>query len=288
MLLTNESRGVHVALQVCDSRLEHLQASKLRTPIAQLAPNSQHGVPQLAEHLDKRLQDALRRAARKAAGPLVVIVDELDRCRPAYALGFLEVARHLLAVNGIVVVVATNRTKLCHSIEGLYGKGFGADRYLRRFADVPIVLPAPEDPYLYGYLESLLEDTGLNTRFGALDGNPCPEMLRLIADDNRFSFRDLEQAVQYSAVVLASLPHPSEQEGQEDEVARFSERLAVPMIVLRTLDKEAYDRLASDASDVFETAAALSNKIGENPAALNDVNAIHTGNWPSRYRYSQK
>ena len=49
------------------------------------------------------------------------------------------------------------------------------------------------------------------------------------------------------------------------------------MIVLRTLDKEAYDRLASGASDAFETAAALSNKIGENPAALNDVNAFHNG-----------
>ena len=41
--------------------------------------------------------------------PLIVVIDELDRCRPSYAVELLEVAKHLFAVDRIVFVLAVNR-----------------------------------------------------------------------------------------------------------------------------------------------------------------------------------
>ena len=219
-------------------------------------------------------KSALSRLAERNAGPLVVVVDELDRCRPSYALDLLEVLRHLLAIEGVVVVTATNRAELCHSIKRQFGSGFGADRYLRRFADLVITLPPPEEPDLYKFFDSLLDETGLGTRFKAIDHNPCPGMLRLIVDAENSSFRDLEQAIQHSAVVLASLPHPS---ALDDPTVRFSERLAVAMIVLRALDKDSYQVMMHKGSDMFQAAAALSKTLGQDPESLNDISAIQEG-----------
>ena len=76
--------------------------------------------------------------------PLIVVIDELDRCRPSYAVELLEVAKHLFAVNHIVFVLAVNRAELTHSIKALYGSGFDAEGYMRRFFDVDFRLPEPD------------------------------------------------------------------------------------------------------------------------------------------------
>ena len=76
--------------------------------------------------------------------PLIVVIDELDRCRPSYAVELLEVAKHLFAVDHIVFVLAVNRSELEHSIKALYGREFDAQGYLRRFFDVDFRLPEPD------------------------------------------------------------------------------------------------------------------------------------------------
>ena len=76
--------------------------------------------------------------------PLVVVIDELDRCRPSYAVELLKAAKHLFAVDGVVFVLALNRSELSHSIGALYGGKFDATGYLRRFIDVDFRLPDPD------------------------------------------------------------------------------------------------------------------------------------------------
>src|SRR5262249_46073278 len=62
--------------------------------------------------------------------PVVFFVDELDRCRPDYAVEFLEVAKHLFSVEGMVFVLAINAAQLANAIRSLYGEKFDAERYL--------------------------------------------------------------------------------------------------------------------------------------------------------------
>lgn len=73
--------------------------------------------------------------------PIVILVDELDRCRPTYAIEMLEVIKHFFETKGCVFLVATDTNALQHSIKSVYGSGFESDNYLRRFFDRKITLP---------------------------------------------------------------------------------------------------------------------------------------------------
>ena len=65
--------------------------------------------------------------------PIYVIVDELDRCRPAYAISLLEEIKHLFDVPGVVFIIALHGQQLEHSIKAVYGTNFDSNAYLRRF-----------------------------------------------------------------------------------------------------------------------------------------------------------
>lgn len=81
------------------------------------------------------LVKALERNKQKL--PLVFFIDELDRCRPDYAIELLETAKHLFDVTGIVFVIAVDREQLSHTVRHLYGGGgMDANGYLRRFIDL--------------------------------------------------------------------------------------------------------------------------------------------------------
>lgn len=76
--------------------------------------------------------------------PLFVFIDELDRCRPNYAIELLESIKHLFGVPGIYFVVATNMKQLSYSIGVLYGSNFESERYLKRFFDQEYIIPNPD------------------------------------------------------------------------------------------------------------------------------------------------
>lgn len=67
--------------------------------------------------------------------PAFIFIDELDRCRPTYAVEMLEAIKHLFNIEGLVIVVSTHTEELQHTIKALYGINFNADDYLRRFFD---------------------------------------------------------------------------------------------------------------------------------------------------------
>jgi hypothetical protein len=67
--------------------------------------------------------------------PIFIFVDELDRCRPTFAIALLEAIKHLFEVDGLYFVIATDSTQLAHSIRAVYGSDFDSVKYLKRFFD---------------------------------------------------------------------------------------------------------------------------------------------------------
>lgn len=65
--------------------------------------------------------------------PLFIFVDELDRCRPTYAVEMLETIKHLFSIEHVVFVIATDKAQLQHSVRAIYGSGFNSRLYLDRF-----------------------------------------------------------------------------------------------------------------------------------------------------------
>ncbi len=72
---------------------------------------------------------------------LVIVIDELDRCRPDYALSLLEIIKHFFNVPGVHFVLGVNLKELQNSVRARYGSGVDAARYLRKFVTFGFDLP---------------------------------------------------------------------------------------------------------------------------------------------------
>lgn len=73
--------------------------------------------------------------------PLVIIIDELDRCKPNYAVEVLEKIKHLFLVDNVVFVLSMHHEQLEESIKKVYGSNLDAHTYLQKFIDYPTRLP---------------------------------------------------------------------------------------------------------------------------------------------------
>jgi hypothetical protein len=72
---------------------------------------------------------------------LLFIIDELDRCKPTYAVKLLEVIKHYYTNDKIVFLMSTNNQQLAHTIKKVYGESFDGTGYLSKFYDLVFNLP---------------------------------------------------------------------------------------------------------------------------------------------------
>lgn len=88
---------------------------------------------QLAEELDK---------------PLVFIIDELDRCRPDFAIRLIERIKHFFDIPKIVFVLVMNKPQLLQSVKKFYGydSEMNGD-YLEKFVDFTVHMSSESDIY---------------------------------------------------------------------------------------------------------------------------------------------
>lgn len=141
--------------------------------------------------------------------PLIIAIDELDRCRPPYAVELLEVTKHLFDLDNIIFILAVNRSQLSQSIKVLYGNDFDSQEYLRRFFDIDFCLPTPDRT---DFVDSLIISTGF---YDYLSDPKYPEarqqqhrilmLLRSLFNIYDISLRDIEQAMYRLGVLLNSL-----------------------------------------------------------------------------------
>ena len=90
-----------------------------------------------AEKVSEFLQSLLPEVGER----LIVFVDELDRCKPSYAVKLLERIKHYFLDEEITFVFSVNINELQHTIKKHYGSDFDATRYLDRFFDLRATLP---------------------------------------------------------------------------------------------------------------------------------------------------
>ncbi len=92
------------------------------------------------------IKDSLNKLAKdeyfKTNGKrFVILVDELDRCRPTYAIELLEAVKHFFSAPNVVFVLGVCKPQLEHSIKAVYGSTFDAGLYLQRFFHLTYELP---------------------------------------------------------------------------------------------------------------------------------------------------
>jgi len=146
----------------------------------------------------------------KGDKPIVFIIDELDRCRPNYAVELLEQVKHFFTVPGIVFVLSIDKKQLGHAVQGLYGsEHINADGYLRRFIDIEYSIPQPDAKlfckYLYEYFQfDTFFNLDIRKRHQELreDGRQFVEMSWMLFEKANLSLRQQEKVFSHARLGL--------------------------------------------------------------------------------------
>ncbi|HET9615603.1 MAG TPA: P-loop NTPase fold protein, partial [Pseudolabrys sp.] len=72
---------------------------------------------------------------------LIFIIDELDRCKPTFALEIIEKIKHIFSVPGIHFLIVTHLKQLENSVRYSYGADIDSQTYLQKFYNLIVHLP---------------------------------------------------------------------------------------------------------------------------------------------------
>lgn len=153
--------------------------------------------------------------------PMVYLVDELDRCNPAFAVKVLERIKHLFDVPNIVFILAVDKRQLACSVKGFYGSNeIDAEEYLRRFIDFDYSLPQPNAEqfcdYLYDYygFDEFLKNeyrigvdyTGQNKAKAEFDKKEFLTMAKILVKHKHLNLRQIERISITARIGLCGMP----------------------------------------------------------------------------------
>lgn len=212
--------------------------------------------------------------------PIFIFIDELDRCRPSYAIELLENIKHLFSAKGVYFVVATDSKQLCHSIKSIYGESFESSRYLKRFFDQEYNFPEPDTLSFAIYL---FNKTGLTTSTKLFfPGNnetnqSCVEIFSLISLYFKLKLRDMEQC----CLVLKTI------ETTWNSHAKIHIAYITFLIMLKHLHShEAYEKFIN-LSSPEEKISSLKSFVEKNSQIDSNIHMISTQSDPNNL-FSQR
>ena len=155
----------------------------------------------------RRKLSALGAAVRQEQNfPLLIIVDELDRCRPHFALSLIERIKHLFSTSNVSFVLLANTTQLESCVKLVYGAEVDARNYLHKFFTLCTKLPGS---YLdrggndrAKYARYLIKHFGIEAHGEKLSGILVP-----LFDHHKFTLREMEQCFSMLSVYYSQLPN---------------------------------------------------------------------------------
>lgn len=72
---------------------------------------------------------------KKCCKRVVIIIDELDRCKPTNVIKLLEEVKHFYNHKALTIIFSADLIQLSNTIKKMYGNNFDAELYLQRFFD---------------------------------------------------------------------------------------------------------------------------------------------------------
>lgn len=146
---------------------------------------------EITKEFKEAIQELLSKLDRTR--PFVIFIDELDRCRPLYAIELLERIKHIFGIDGLIFVLSIDKKQLAESIKSQYGN-IDAQTYLRRFIDLEYTLQNPSlDKFCtYLYYDVYKLDNAIKEKNIAYYDDDL-EMLQYCIKVFNLSLRDVEQ-----------------------------------------------------------------------------------------------
>ena len=185
------------------------------------------------EELKSKIHEFIDTLTAEKANQLVFFIDELDRCKPDYAIRFLERIKHYFDDERITFVFSVSLTQLQWTIRNYYGNGFDATKYLDKFFDLRVSIPnADYERFLRDRLEIGSDETA---------GIVCHEVVR------QFNF-SLRQAERYARLIKIAEPQFDwlRRSTSFDLDRAFTASYIIPIIIgLQMYDLDMYHRFVT-------------------------------------------
>ncbi len=134
--------------------------------------------------------------------PIVFIVDELDRCKPSFALELLERIKHIFSIPNVHFILAAQLEQLENSVRFTYGNDIDALTYLQKFYNIVVHFPNPDrhrhERLIPKFVAHLHQSMSLD--------KDAMEIVTHIAEVRRLSFRTIERIATCVALARAFVP----------------------------------------------------------------------------------
>ncbi len=219
--IANETAAItdkHIGEILTKAREEKETLQKFREALSSLAPK-------LSNETDRN-------------NNLVIIIDELDRCRPDFALQILERMKHFFAVPGVHFVLGAHMKQLYCSVEATYGFGIDSHTYLHKFINMVVSLPLSNinkyDSDIDRYIEYLSAEHQFDNKDNQLV-KTANSMFSHAAKYNNMSLRTIERIYSQFALSIAV---------SSDRQLRIAPILA-GLCIIKIVNPSIYDRARS-------------------------------------------
>ena len=176
---------------------------------------------------------------------LVIVVDELDRCRPDYALSLLELIKHFFDVPHVHFVLGVNMRELENSVKARYGGGINAGLYLQKFVTLTMGLPTTTNAFEGKSLStSYFEKNSARVGINQAQHEYILGVLDTVIDKESLTLRAIQRLI--ALLQITTLPDMSFQDELLEKVAASS------LSILRVIRPQTYKDIHTGKIDLVE------------------------------------
>lgn len=194
---------------------------------------------------------------------VVILIDELDRCRPIFAVELLEKIKHFFNTPGVMFVLGVNPDQLVSTIRTVYGISESASKvYLEKFVDLSTRLPLParehierDEKQLLLLLATLSDLLGFDSNSTSLR-DELPLLAQLIGPGYyNLTPRAIEKLMSYVSLGLNSCSLEDAQRLKKAVLVAAAVRIADPEVYQKLRESGSfYDRTTTAKINIFSWA----------------------------------
>lgn len=215
-----------------------------------------------SKNIEKKIKEFLDEILQERGDRLVIFIDELDRCKPSYAVRLLERIKHYFTSERFTFVFSINTNELQHTIRKHYGNDFDATRYLDRFFDLKVSVPEVD-------LEKYYSSINFNTDY------TYDLVCKSVMNYFHFSIREMGKYIRMTRIAAGEPTHDNKKYNfhfSDGQGKLFSLMYIVPiMLGLKVISFEKYDQfiMGNDCTCFIDILKTLNH--------LNLNNLLNTG-----------
>lgn len=242
----------HSCIEAAASLMEFFVGRNWKQVINSLKASSPLDGLKQAKDIEQLVHEFLNSLLPEKGNRLVIFIDELDRCKPSYAVRLLERIKHYFSNDRITFVFSVNTSELQHTIRKHYGNDFNGFRYLDRFFDLRVTLPPVN---LQDFYQSLNFSDSRYT-FDVV----CSAVIKA----NHLELREIAKYINITKLAAYVPTHTqhSTPDFPEENAEEFCLLYIVPIVVgLKISDSKKYTDFMEgrDYSPLIEVSSSLSN-----------------------------